>query len=67
MESPVELARDNDREGNSGATGEVARLDQTRTFDDGDLTFGFSSEAETGWRFMRRRPILGHFNRLAKR
>jgi len=56
IESPVELARDNDREGNSGAPGEGARSDQTRTFDDVDLAFGFSPEPEPGWWFMKRRP-----------
>jgi hypothetical protein len=55
IENPVELARDNDRD-NSGAPGERARLDQTQTFDDADLTFGFSPEREAGWWFMRRRP-----------
>jgi hypothetical protein len=57
IDSPVELARDNGREGNSGAPEERARLDQARTFDDVDLTSAFSPEPETSWWFMRRRPV----------
>jgi len=58
IERPVVPSRDNHREGNSGASAEGAGSDQTRTFEDGDLTFGFSPEPEPSWWFMRRRP--GH-------